>query len=264
MNEEPHNETEEALNAYDYTPTQRNELRQNPELLIAWTEWARNKPLRNPAGAILARYREGQPPPEEPDLAEPPTQPDHTKLLATATRLVQNTGHEYREEELLEEITRLAKATKVGNGATLTETEERQLLNQAARMRAETDQNQAEQQQKARAFMVTRTADQLVRGTVSTHHYRNKEMENRLTELFGDDFPGDVAEEAEHMRQRLEDQHAKVLERLTNLEDPGQGPCYDCKRHVTHRRRHGRLDLCRACLIPRLRVQDQHAHQPDT
>lgn len=143
----------QALDVLAPTPAQRRELLADPERAAGWVAWARHH--GKGIAAVLAQHRTGQ---TAPDIsawyAEDGTRektaksgPDHSTLLRCAEGLVRNTGHELLAADVDDELDRLARHPKIGNGAQLSAVERERLHGIAAGLRA---RHEAGQEQRDR------------------------------------------------------------------------------------------------------------------
>lgn len=117
---------DESLRVLGATPAQANELRSDQQRAEGWFEWARLN--GKGIGAVLNEYRTGlEAPDTESWYDDQPKRKNPAKLRAACHALVEHTGHEYLEEDLLEELHRIYPD--------LPELDEQRLLNLASQRR---------------------------------------------------------------------------------------------------------------------------------
>lgn len=159
---------EEALESLGLTQSQQRELLQDPDRTQGWVVWLREQGgVMNPAGLLISRFRSGIEPPD-PNAwrgdAEPAAGPNYSKLLRACEQLVEATGYEYRDEDLLEEFARIGRLAKVGNGASLTDVDRGRLLRTAATMRSRYEAGEPEREAARRRWAAQHYAERVRRG----------------------------------------------------------------------------------------------------
>jgi len=165
----------ETLASLGLTPKQIAELEEDDERAWGWILWLREQAgITNPAGLLIAKYRTGSTAPDAQAWRgnTPGRGPDYPTLLRCAQALVTNTGHEYREEELLEELRRLEHTTQIGNGATLTGKDRDRLLREAAKMRENHELGQEQRDQDAQHETLRYYTDQIRQGKINRRNLR--------------------------------------------------------------------------------------------
>ena len=174
MSEETQTLTE-ALTSLGLTPAQIHEAEIDEERSWGILFWLREQSgVTNPAGLFLTKLRSGwtAPNPQAWRGTTPGKGPDYPTLLRCAQALVTNTGHEYREEELLEELRRLEHTTQIGNGATLTGKDRDRLLREAAKMRENHELGQEQRDQDAQHETLRYYTDQIRQGKINRRNLR--------------------------------------------------------------------------------------------
>jgi hypothetical protein len=141
----------EAMGSLGLGPNQQAELAAEPDRAIGWIEWAARQRLTNPAATVISRFRTGLEAPD-PELWRGDTgtertakaAPDYVALLRACETIVDSCGHEYREEDLVEEFEAAGRRPQLGNGAVLTDVDRQRLLRNASVRRERWDREEAE------------------------------------------------------------------------------------------------------------------------
>lgn len=167
---------EQALTVLAATPAQARELQADPARAQGWIDWARHH--SKGIGAVLAQYRTGETAPDidawyaEDGSRETPAKhgPDHPTLLRTADHLIRHTGHELLEQDIDDELDRLERHPKIGNGAQLSRPERERLHALAATLRERHQAGQPERDQHDQATIVASHLRLLAEQRVTRKH----------------------------------------------------------------------------------------------
>jgi hypothetical protein len=196
-----------GLRAMGATPKQITELEQDPARAAGWVRWAKREGKR--INAVVAEFRRGEEAPdpdawyEQQGAGTGKRGPDYPALLRAAESLVESSGHELSDADLVGEeyehrgemvrsegeLDRLARSARVGNGAALTEADVSRLLAKAARLRAKAVAAVPARDRAAEAW----TAGYYVRGVVE-RRWTRKHVEVAVLPRLRRDGKADLAD----------------------------------------------------------------------
>lgn len=141
-----------TLASLGLTPRQTAELAEDPERAWGWITWLREQPgVTNPAGLLLAKYRTGDPAPDPAAWRNDTPTANPAALHRAAESLVRHTGHQYRPEDIDDELDQLER--RIGHGATLTAKERARLHHLADRLRTAETTAELERERRAEAWI---------------------------------------------------------------------------------------------------------------